>query len=721
MLEALRRIAQAVRSTLSNPGSLRSIAILGSVAIAFVILGTLVNRGSTFFFTNGYIDELADAYGLNKHLGNAIFWVSFAALSYFFSMLFSIDRSRRRLGVMGVIALLVAHSLALWHATKDKPFARGLPAKCYVVTREEIRYGDAPGIDPATGIDCKPVTPEIVEKIEKYKKGSRPKHIAVANPTFFDPRTGNAITWYAVSPTDQVEIFDLMGFHPETGAALLPISAEVVTKWKEQQALQARKSPERVYPTAAGAWFDPRDGRSLLWFRRARDGTYEFFDREGFDPQSGAPLERVTAENIEAVRKYLAETSSKNCYVLMPTTVRYRSEPGTDPDTGRECRPVTADVLVRLKEYEQGKRPNRIDAKFPTMFDPRSGEPIVWYWKSKDGIVELYDLMGFHPRTGDELLPVTRAIAEEFDAQSRAPKSPPRAPEKVDPSAFTCFDAITGEPRCWLWRSASGSLEFFDGPGFHPKFGDPLVQVTKEIIQRLEDEANARAKKLQEEQAARDREKEAQRAQAEREAREREEKRLNASRLAKRCDDLAANPNDRNRVGGGVPLASLKLQGSEAVAACEEAVRQSPDELRFGYQLARALQTVDRSRAYKLLEGLVAKGYPAAHDNFGWMLYDDKKNIDYAVQVFRRGVQLGDPDSMVSLAEMISRDDAEPQNESETKVSLYARACQLEHERACVAARAENEKEARRARELQQQKEALMLFRGILQAIPGRR
>jgi TPR repeat protein len=184
---------------------------------------------------------------------------------------------------------------------------------------------------------------------------------------------------------------------------------------------------------------------------------------------------------------------------------------------------------------------------------------------------------------------------------------------------------------------------------------------------------------------------------------------------------LAANPNDRNRVGAGVPLATLKRQAQLAIAACEEAVRQSPDEPRLRYQLARAFQTVDRDKAFGMLEGLVARGYPAAHDNFGWMLYDDKKMKARAVEIFRRGVSLGDPDSMLSLAEMVDREDTEPRNGSETKISLYTRACQLGHERACQAATAENEREARRARDLQEQKQALELFQGILRSIPMRR
>ena len=85
--------------------------------------------------------------------------------------------------------------------------------------------------------------------------------------------------------------------------------------------------------------------------------------------------------------------------------VRYGDRPGIDPSTGRQCRKVTEELLERLREYEKGKRPKRVDAANPLFFDLRTGEPIVWYRTNNDGVVELFDLMGFHAETGDELLP----------------------------------------------------------------------------------------------------------------------------------------------------------------------------------------------------------------------------------------------------------------------------------------------------------------------------
>jgi hypothetical protein len=54
--------------------------------------------------------------------------------------------------------------------------------KCYVVTRDDIRYGERPGIDPATGRECRPVTSEVVERLRAYKWGNRPKRIETTDP-----------------------------------------------------------------------------------------------------------------------------------------------------------------------------------------------------------------------------------------------------------------------------------------------------------------------------------------------------------------------------------------------------------------------------------------------------------------------------------------------------------------------------------------------------------
>src|SRR5436190_12008297 len=74
----------------------------------------------------------------------------------------------------------------------------------------------------------------------------------------------------------------------------------------------------------------------------------------------------------------------------------------------------------------------RIRSPQPEFFDPRTSEPIVWY-VDHGGTLELFDLMGYHPETSEELLPVTPVIADRWKAQ-QAP------PTRVDPASHPWFD-----------------------------------------------------------------------------------------------------------------------------------------------------------------------------------------------------------------------------------------------------------------------------------------
>jgi TPR repeat protein len=194
------------------------------------------------------------------------------------------------------------------------------------------------------------------------------------------------------------------------------------------------------------------------------------------------------------------------------------------------------------------------------------------------------------------------------------------------------------------------------------------------------------------------------------------------SESEQRCDLLAANPNDQNRVGEGVSFDVLKPQAKDAVEACEIAARQNPGKARLQYQLARALQWSDRKRSFVILQKLVAMRYPAAFDNIGWLFYADQKNPQEAVNHFRMGVELGDSDSMLGLAEMIGRGHAFPRGPGETKLALYRRAAQLGNKAAANAEQVEGEKldqiEATRAFQAEQAKIAERIFGTILRGMP---
>ncbi len=156
---------------------------------------------------------------------------------------------------MGVLSLIIGHSLLLGRI--DANFRKnGTAEKCYVMTRTTIKTLNRIGIDPDTGLECRPLTPQIVEKLEEYRSGHRATQITSNDPKFFDAVTGEPVVWYSKNDQGEIELFDLMGFHPKTGEELTPITRQVAEDWKTQS--------EKVVRRAAGRVADPAGSGSLI-------------------------------------------------------------------------------------------------------------------------------------------------------------------------------------------------------------------------------------------------------------------------------------------------------------------------------------------------------------------------------------------------------------------------------------------------------------------------
>jgi TPR repeat protein len=156
---------------------------------------------------------------------------------------------------------------------------------------------------------------------------------------------------------------------------------------------------------------------------------------------------------------------------------------------------------------------------------------------------------------------------------------------------------------------------------------------------------------------------------------------IRANPAGDRCDQLAANPTDPRKpiTTPGVPYTSLREQADEAISVCQQAIGNAPAELRYRYQLGRALQFKDRGRAFEIHAELVRRGYAAAFDNLGWIYFADRSNPQEAVRQFIAGSQAGDPDAMVSLGEMIGRGHYSPPDPADAKLFLFKRATELGH------------------------------------------
>jgi hypothetical protein len=518
MFTVVQKFFGAVKDRWSSVGPAVQL-IIAVFAILIPALATfwLVDKLFVYVLARSYVDDVADVFDLNKHLTKAIALAVFVAAVYFIGKTFSRSRTSRRIGYLGIVGLLIGHSLLLWKGTERHIFDRsGNAIKCYVITHTgEVRWGEHPGIDPTTGRPCREVTRELADRL------------------------------------------------------------------------------------------------------------------------------------------------------IVLTT-------------------------------QPGRGPQRIPSHDPTFFDPRSGEPTVWYSKDKNGSIEIFDLMGFQPDTGEELHPITRDIADLWKAQNHS--DPP--PQRIDdPERFGFFDAVTGKPRVWYWRGTNGEYEFYDNRGYHPRTGEQLAVVTKEVSAAWKRAVEAAEKKelekrvreerdhqtaLEQERKRAEQEERFRQAALEQERRKQEELAAEQKRdqeAALLCDQLAANPTDPRKPAdvSGVRYDDLKTQAKAAVDACMRATRIYPDDQhqRYRYQYARALQGDEPEKALALHKELARNNYPASFDNAGWLLIRTRNDYQQAIQYFKDGVRRGDPDSAVSLAYMIERQYYVPESDpTATRFALLSWAAQ---------------------------------------------
>jgi TPR repeat protein len=180
------------------------------------------------------------------------------------------------------------------------------------------------------------------------------------------------------------------------------------------------------------------------------------------------------------------------------------------------------------------------------------------------------------------------------------------------------------------------------------------------------------------------------------------------------CDRLAANPSDRGKPPSvpGVPYDSLMKQAEQAIEACALAAQQNPAELRYEYQRARAMEGKDPQKAVEIQTKLVGQGYPAAYDNLGRLMVRLHNNYDAAVTYFKIGAKLRDPDSMVSLVEMIDTGHVQTDRPNELKYQLLKTAADLGHQGAQVQIRGEQEKLSAAQRQASQNLQIMKDFLG---------
>src|SRR5262249_581225 len=139
------------------------------------------------------------------------------------------------------------------------------------------------------------------------------------------------------------------------------------------------------------------------------------------------------------------------------------------------------------------------------------------------------------------------------------------------------------------------------------------------------------------------------------------------------CDRLAAHPLDPRRVVPGVDWDHL--DSGKAVSACQEAVRAFPNEMRFAYQLARAVDRGgDAGPAFPMYRFLPNEGYAAAELAVGLMYNDGVGGVaadaGTAAGWFRQAAERGHPEAQRLLGLMYTKGDGVEQDMGQAMIWL---------------------------------------------------
>lgn len=119
--------------------------------------------------------------------------------------------------------------------------------KCFVRTPKGVKIVECDDVDPKTGLKPEPLTPQLVEMLERRKENMFPQRLSYSNVgeiEFFDTISGEVKVWYA-EVDGSVELYDNYGRHPKINVELRPVTPEIVLRVRREEAQQLAMRQEQ--------------------------------------------------------------------------------------------------------------------------------------------------------------------------------------------------------------------------------------------------------------------------------------------------------------------------------------------------------------------------------------------------------------------------------------------------------------------------------------------
>lgn len=261
-----------------------------------------------------------------------------------------------------------------------------------------FRLWAAPGSDPQTREELLPVNDEttrrtIVASLAEYERFHTqqkalepPLPVAITHPPkrliedlptqWFDLTNGAPLVWFSGDATNGFKLYDGAGYDEESRAKLQPADparvAEIKAWWLLAHALTESPipatpagishPPKRFIEEMPVQWFDPTNGRPLVWFSGGATNGFKIYSGDGYDEESSVKLQPVDPERVTEIKAWwraartppaiLGELQSRSQSTVVRMEDKYIADPSltNNLDTMSVALIVVNDSLVPVSD-----------------------------------------------------------------------------------------------------------------------------------------------------------------------------------------------------------------------------------------------------------------------------------------------------------------------------------------------------------------------------------
>ena len=202
------------------------------------------------------VDEVVNVTGISQMLVRGIVILFLLPLLWVIPIVIKRSHKYNKIAWASVLCYVAIFFLSIFYFSQNIYFRHDKKEtlKWYALTPEGVKYFDTPGIDPVYGIELKPLTPNIIRRLKLLEKGDI-KLIDPEKVNLFNSITGEPQAWYYLSGLNVYEFYDKPGFHPQSGAPLLPVTKDIYEAWMKSKtvtkaATNTVKSPKDTVKVA---------------------------------------------------------------------------------------------------------------------------------------------------------------------------------------------------------------------------------------------------------------------------------------------------------------------------------------------------------------------------------------------------------------------------------------------------------------------------------------